>query len=371
MTLAQQEIVPYLLDRRLIRAGRVVDGDLSVFDVSRRNCNFKVVCQEGPSYLLKQGIGPQGIATVAHEGAVYRYFQSTDKKRVLESCLPICHGYDERCRVLILELLHKAESLRAYHARLRRFPPGLAMLLGDALAELHSLSCGDSTEDARNRDPDAPPWVLSIHRPHLSALREISRANLELMKVLQSSAELCQNLDEVRQGWRVDAFIHRDIKGENIVISARPGGRRKPDVKIVDWECAGFGDACWDVGSLLGEYLSSWLFSIPFMAEDPPDRFIHLAGHPLETIQPAMLAFWKAYAGRMRLALPASQQWLIRAVRYAAARILQTAYESLQQATRCTGNILYLVQICANILQKPREASVHLFGIPGPSLGPQ
>jgi serine/threonine protein kinase len=268
-----------------------------------------------------------------------------------------------------LELLPNAESLRTRQVRLGRFSTNTAMLIGRAIAALHSLS-HEISKSTPSKNPVEPPWVLSIHRPHLSALREISGANLELTKVLQSSAELCQDLDELKQGWRVDAFIHHDLKGENIVISAKYG-EKKLDIKIVDWECAGFGDACWDVGSFFAEYIGSWLFSIPLMANAPPDSFISLATLPLETMQPAMLGFWKAYSCRMGLDLTTSQQWLVRAVRYAAARMLQTGYEYLQYASRCTGHILYLVQICLNILRRPREASVHLFGIPGPYLAPQ
>jgi hypothetical protein len=65
----------------------------------------------------------------------------------------------------------------------------------------------------------------------------------------------------------------------------------------------------------------------------------------------------------MQLDVAASQRWLIRAVRYAAARMLQTAFEHLQHATRMTGPVLRLLQVSANMLEQPREASIHVLGI--------
>jgi thiamine kinase-like enzyme len=366
MCLTQLEIVPYLLNRGFIKAEQVVDGELAVVDVSRRNCNFQVASQDGPSYLIKQGIGPEGLATVAHEASVYRYLQSKPSNRVLNSCLPVYHNYDENHGVLILQLVSNAESLCEYHARRHRFPVGLAAQLGTVLAKLHSSAHGQNKEDDQNRHPSPPPWILLIHRPPLSALREISGANLELIRIVQSSTELCQNLDELRLSWRTNAFIHQDLKGDNIVVFAKPGSRARMGVKIVDWECARYGDPCWDVGSLLSDYLCSWLFSIPNSGDDPPERSMQFARYPLEKIQPAMLAFWKSYRRAMQLDFAISQRWLIRAVRYAAARMLQTAFENLQHATRVTSSILHLMQVSSNILEQPREASIHVFGIPLP-----
>ncbi|MFQ6114058.1 MAG: hypothetical protein ACE5NG_08195 [bacterium] len=74
--LTQLEIVPYLLRRALINPDSIVFGDLIVVDASRRNRNFKVMSERGPCYLLKQGVGQEGIATVAHEASVYKLLQS-------------------------------------------------------------------------------------------------------------------------------------------------------------------------------------------------------------------------------------------------------------------------------------------------------
>ncbi len=136
-------------------------------------------------------------------------------------------------------------------------------------------------------------------------------------------------------------------------------------MKIVDWELSRLGDPCWDVGSFFGEYLTYWLLSIPVTGQDPPDRFLDLARYPLDKMRPAIRAFWSAYVSGSGLTDPGLHDaFLIRSVRYATARLVQTAYEQGQVSALLTGNIVVLLQLAFNILQRPEEASIALLGIP-------
>lgn len=181
---------------------------------------------------------------------------------------------------------------------------------------------------------------------------------------MQHSPKLCRSLDELREGWRTETLIHNDIKWDNCVIFARPSSKRKTRLKIVDWEVAGMGDPCWDIGSVFSNYLSFWLLSIPITGENPPDRFIELARYPLESMQPAMRSFWQSYVRYMELDAATSGEWLLRAIKYGAARLVQTGYEQMQMSIHLTGNVVCLLQLGLNILQRPQEAIVHLLGLP-------
>jgi len=69
--LEQADVVVYLLERGLLTSAAVVDGAVIVRDVSRRNRNFTVEQRDGPGHLLKQGLGADGVFSVAHEARVY------------------------------------------------------------------------------------------------------------------------------------------------------------------------------------------------------------------------------------------------------------------------------------------------------------
>ena len=363
MLLTEQEVVPYLLKRRLIDPKAVVEGEVTVVNASRRNRVFKVISEQGPCYLLKQAVDREATATVAHEAAVYRYLQRASGNGGFVPYLPGFHGYDDRENILILEYLHNALSQHEYISNRGRFSTAHAKILGKALGALHSRNpLADNGE--RLRLSQQPPWALSIHQPDMRIFREVSSTNLQLIKILQQFTEFSGFLDELRRGWKPEALIHHDLKWDNCLIHARVPSKRKTRLKIVDWEPASVGDACWDVGSVFNDYFSFWLMSIPITGETPPERFLELARYPLEKMQPAIRAFWQAYTRRRRLDNPAAARQLARSVRFSAARLVQTAYEQMQMSMQLTGNIICFLQLSLNILKRPREAGIQLLGIP-------
>ena len=176
--------------------------------------------------------------------------------------------------------------------------------------------------------------------------------------------ELWQRLDELRQDWRGEALIHYDGKWDNWLVLAEPAPRRTTRLKMVDWEFAGLGDPCWDIGTVFMDYLSFWLLSIPITGEAPPERFMELSRYPLERMQPALRAFWQAYVQHVSLDATTSYHWLLRAVKYGAARLVQIGFEQMQTSMQLTGPIVCLLQLSLNILRRPHEAAVYLLGIP-------
>src|SRR5438094_8743887 len=108
--LTHRGVASYLLDRNLISPESIVTDDLVVTDVSQRNRNFKVISQDGPCYLLKQGVDREGIGTVAHEADVYQFLQSHSQNR-FDRYLPRLCGYDSEENILIVEFLRHTQNL--------------------------------------------------------------------------------------------------------------------------------------------------------------------------------------------------------------------------------------------------------------------
>jgi hypothetical protein len=363
--LTNRELVTYLLRRGLVSAETVVAGDLRLADLSRRNQNRAVLSERGPSYLAKQGNGTQGIGTLAHEAAIYRFLQEHPRSAAILPFLPRCYGYDPAAAVLLLEYVRDAQTLRELYGHRARLSPRLAATLGRALASLHAAT---SAAEVPRGDVESiesyPAWILSMHRPDLEFLRHTSSANVEVVRIAQGFPEFAALLDALRAGWRVEALTHNDLKWDNVLVRRSAPGPGKVELKLVDWELAGFGDPCWDVGSAFNDYLGCWLLSIPVTADAPPARFVERAAHPITAMQPAIRAFWLAYVRHRRPGAATAEQWLLRAVQYAGARLLQTAYELMQTAIQLTGNAVCLLQVSLNFLQRPREAAAHVLGLP-------
>src|SRR5690349_2722155 len=182
--LTQQTLAPVLLEHRFLHQKTVVEGDLTILDASRRNRNFKVISRDGPSYLVKQGLGPEGTATVYHEALVYQFLQSGSDPGAPGGYLPRFYGYLPEERLLILELIPGARSLAVDYSR-HRFSRATAAAIGEALGRFHRVPAPDPQTDAALRVPSPPPWILSVHRPHVSIFSQISGANLQLIRMLQ------------------------------------------------------------------------------------------------------------------------------------------------------------------------------------------
>jgi hypothetical protein len=90
---------------------------------------------------------------------------------------------------------------------------------------------------------------------------------------------------------------------------------------------------------------------------------LELAQFPLERMQPAIRACWRAYVEGFPWRASEAGERLLRAVRYAGARLAQTAYEQMQVSTRLTGNAVCFLQVSLNIMTRPHEAAVHLLGL--------
>ena len=354
--LTQHDVVPYLLSRDLIAAKCVVDGNVAILDNSRRNRNYRIISPDG-CYLLKQAVGSDRIETLSREVAIYQQLFSASQKNGIASHLPKFCAYDSDQHILILELIQDAETLREQQQRLGRVSSHAAKLAADALAALHraSLTSLEKPETLRAS-------VLSLHQPSLASYRNVSRGGLQLVEIIQKQKGLVEGLDQLRDEWQPSGFIHGDIRAENFLIPV-PLGRGKRPVKIVDFEFAGTGDAAWDVGSAFAEYLSFWLFSFPLMTASQLDRFIQLAACPLDKIQPSLRSFWTQYARCMALDDAKSGQFLLRAVKFSALRLILMAYEMAPALSSVNTYVLSLVQVGMNILAQPEKAAIELFGI--------
>ncbi len=371
MIITHEELVKYMLSHDFVSVDSLVEGDLVLKDTSRRNQNFQVITKKASSYFLKQGIDRERIITISREATIYQFFQHLAKGREkFQHFLPQFYKYDSKEHLLIIEFILHGENLKEHCTNIGRFPITHARYMGRLLGTLHHLTKLDNETNSYSIlkfEPQPPKFLSFIRNPNLDLFHNLSSANLQLLRIIQQNLELSQFLEDLVDRYQRECLIHSDIKLENfIVISHRTfssNKRKDANLKLVDWELAHIGDPAWDVGSLFSSYLSLWLFSIPITDETPPDQFMGIAGYPLEKLQPAILSFWHSYACYMKLDSVTAGPWLLKAVRYAAARLIQTAFEFSQTRAKLTGHAICLLQIGLNILRHPQEAIVGLLGV--------
>ena len=238
--LSQHEVVPYLLARGLLTSQSVVEGDLIVDDVSRRNHNFLVASPSG-RYLLKQAAGPERVQTISREVAFYKAV--SEKENGFSRYLPKFYLYDEERHILIIESLENAETLREQQMRTGRSSSRVAEELAEALAALHQIDAGSASEFVSARSLK----VRLPHRPDLDIFGSISGGGIEVIKLIQEDRNLADVLDQLTGEPEGSSVIHGDVRGDNFLLPAKALARRERWLKIIDFELITLGDPAVDI----------------------------------------------------------------------------------------------------------------------------
>ncbi len=349
--LEQSAIAHYLLSLGLVKPQAVLEDDLTILDVSRRNSVFLATTGGGPTYVVKQATA-RGAATLAHEAAVLRALAAEPDLAQLVPTVVYDEPHDAR---IIMRTPAGGRDWSDHHGS-GRFPRVPARVLGRALAALHGLSAERVFETPAR---SSAMWGLTLPEPPYELVLDLSAGGRDLVARLQADRDLCDRLDAVREAVSDEgSLVHGDLRWENCLAVATPGSARKTRVLLVDWELAGAGVPEFDVGTVLAEYLRSWLGSIPIVDSRHPGQLVARAGHPLERMQPAAQAFWSAY----RLARGRGPK-LRRVIEMAAVRLLQSAVERAQGLGRPTAHVVTLLQLADNMLRQPEYAAASLLGL--------
>jgi hypothetical protein len=110
------------------------------------------------------------------------------------------------------------------------------------------------------------------------------------------------------------------------------------------------------VGAVIQAYLTFWIFSLRL--GDGAGLAQAAASSPIdaESLKPALAAYWNAYAESRKLDANSSRRMLVRCMSCAAARMIQTAYESIQATPQISAHALCKLQMSMNILRDPEAA---------------
>ncbi|MEA2569748.1 MAG: hypothetical protein QOI24_1749 [Acidobacteriota bacterium] len=357
----RNDLVHYLIERGLLDHRVVVDGDVMVVEGTRRHHNFSVICRDGAGLFVKQMQPDQAFSaqTLQKEAACYVMMESDPALAGIHALMPRFRSYDPDRHLLVLDLIAGGENLSEFHRRVNAFPEGVARRVGELVARYHETSRRDLLPRANAAIfQGQPPWILSFHLMPRGSMQNLSAANGQFMTILQSYPDFGVELDRLRTGWRRDALMHGDMKFDNVVVQT-DAATNEQTMHVVDWELADVGDSAWDVASILQAYLTWWIATLQ---EVPAGASNDAARYPLETIQPAIRAFWDAYVSARGLTSRDADAELERAVSYAGARMLQTVYESMVWAQSLTQQAVWQVQACMNILRDPRSAASDLLG---------
>lgn len=316
MVLTAASVARYLLGRGLVRASCVVDGELRIEGLSRRNRVFRCTWNGG-GCIVKQvrEWTPIHIDTLEREARFYWLMRTEPALGPLARLIPECYAHDATYQVLVLQLISGLGD------------PIAASLVGETLRSWHDRA-QVAVSPYKSHFKKHPPWALSMHDRQEDP-EEIGPANTELLAILRRHDGFGHALGELRDQWQGSTLIHGDLKWSHCIASS--GDR----LRFVDWEMAMWGDPLWDAAGILHEYLIAWVSG----------------GGPPSGVAEQMRLFWRSYNGNE----------LERALSYAAARMIQSVWERHKEAREMTAPGVRMLQASLNILAAPRDAVAVFF----------
>lgn len=338
LRLTVDNVVPYLLSAGLLSERLVADGGLRVEGLLRRNRNLRVTLPDGRGYFLKQA-DSLAIGSRASVDAEARFYTSAPRTRPgLLGSIPRLVSHDAACGVLVLELLRDHRTLRELvraEGQLR-FPLRSWRAVGGLLGAVHQTAAGDPSP--------VTPFLLTCE-PAPQSLALMQPTALAVFRIVQKSG-LSDQLVETAELWEPTAFVHGDIRIDNVMIAGRADGEGE-DVRLVDWEMSGLGDPMWDLaGALEAAVTSTWgRFGVDELC--------------VAAIQSAARTLWGAHLE----ASGTEAGSVAKLARFAAARLVLTALETPNPDSTPTRRTIGYLQVAQNILNDPEVAATHLFAL--------
>jgi len=309
---------------------------------------------------------------VIKEFLIYDLFYKSNCK--IKTCLPHVFEFDRGHDVLITELLSGLQSLNHYNYinyQNDDFLEKPANQLGELLATCHTFFQGNERLTNASFLPKKLPFISTMSHPGPEIFSYYSKANMELLKIIQHNTVLSEFFSTFGYKWSRDTLIHGDIKSDNIFVTKyvispdmdSENSDKQVQIKVVDWEMADVGDPAWDIGSVFQDYLRFWLFSLPITGSETPEQLVMSAPYPLQNAQGAIRSFWRTYKKNANLSEERSHELLRKSAGYCAARLIQTAYESSQDSSELSNIAIYLLQVATNMLSNIDDSLMSLLGI--------
>ncbi len=360
MYLTSSNLVYYLTGRATITRASVVDGDFQVFELDGRNRCFKVLRRNQPSLFVKQikVIDSRNVQCLEREAACYRLVQSDPRYAALARLIPRFMDYDATRLTVIVEVLPGSEDLRECHRRLGSFPAEIGRALGRGLGTLHSAIGREVVASADVAAfPRETPWIISVHR---STDRE-SGTDGALTRIVRQDADWQQSLDTIRQSWQCETLIHGDLKWDNAIVF--PSATAYPEIRLIDWEMADFGDSAWDVGGVFQAYWSIAILSALRNSQTIPVQLSECIESGIEPMRPALREFWQSYFAAREWRADSEPEFLDRCMRCGAARMMQTTFEYAAAIGQVNDRASAMFQLCRDALRDSRHAASWLLGL--------
>ena len=347
-----QDVLDHLLSIGLVDRESIVRADLRITVDQVRNQIIMVRRERDDGYFIKRILPSQPMAaeTLAREAGFYQLVSSIESLISVRSIIPRFVHYAPERHQLTLQLIENSKNLSAFFLHNQALPIKLCAKVGKAIGTYSRSASNATSNDARSQEQI--PWILTLPRAGIASGVKISGGNSQLLAMLDRYPEFREHLNALLDSWENRGLVHGDMKWENCIVSETKETPAKMSLYIIDWEIVGLGDPLWDVGSFMQSFFTMWILSTTAQADGTNGVEM------LKQMQPGIKAFLDAFRESSGFTHDICDQVL----RFAAARIIQTAFETMLTAQNMSVAAVQMLQLSSNIFSKPDEARQTLLG---------
>ncbi|BAU13085.1 hypothetical protein LEP3755_36220 [Leptolyngbya sp. NIES-3755] len=372
--LSFQNVLEYLTQRDLCRED---EKDQAKVELKQAK-NFNLLVQLSDRKLLvKQEPHDRDGETIGEfqrEWAIQELVRQFLQLDPLKGCISEGVYFDIENSIIVFRYLEHYRDLADFYYRENRFPIEVAQKIGKILATLHQLTFNQ--QNYRNYFTEHKLAGVASHlaegigriEPEIFGL--VPSDGLKFFALYQRYDSLGQAIAELSDSIQPICLSHHDVKLNNFLIStdwiktdcqaetADPGV-----IRLIDWERADWGDPAFDLGSLVGSYLTIWLGSLITSKTISIDESLRMATTPLEGLQSSIAAVTIAYLETFPQILEQRPDFLKRVVQFAGLNLITVIQSTLQYQKSFGNNGICMLQVAKSLLCRPEASISTVFGM--------
>lgn len=332
----QAPLLDWLVLHQLIESDEIVNGHVMLCADANRHLNTAVLRKAGADLFVKQAQDwqPMSLETLQVEASWYERLSKLPPQ--LKPEIPAFHHYDPPTGRLVIGFRSAALNLAVLHRDYAGLDSKVSAATGRQLARLH-----DSIDAGDDQLPSASvPWIITFADSGAPG-DHFSPANQRLQAEIQQRPVLASALVAMQHAWEPTCAVHMDMKWENCIVEPN-----STNVCLIDWETAGLGDAAWDVGSMIQAWMLQWCL----------DETARPGADSITGMRQDLQAFWSAYINdRARNLNESRDALLLRSIKYAGARLIQSSFEMLVFDNAPKPEAATALQLAENTLLHPES----------------
>lgn len=333
-------VTPYLLGRGVLTPAQVVDGRLSVEDISRRNRNFRVKTKDGVGFLVKQVKNARDArlkSSLLLEAQILRFIATNAFMEEFRPYAPTYAYFDPRSIVLVTELIHPATSitkLNLYYGKIN-FPEDVAQAAGRLLGRYHKAG---ETAIERGLLPFLTkrlPNGLTCSTPQF-LMNSGTSSGGPYWQIIKNEPFLART-QELQKRWQsYDGIVHGDARWMNYLLTHGEAPDGGPNLRIIDWEMAQIGDPVWDAACYLGDYVRFAITLARVHKLRTPEEYEATPPYPAKKQHESARVFWETYCKTRKLNKKQRREALARVSDYLPFYISLVGYEMTEASAATT-----------------------------------